>query len=59
MSIKGWRLFNLNKQYLVRYGLPKAPIYRLVLRSNLPNKLLLNYNKAAEKDVSSPENGNA
>ena len=26
---------------------------------NLPNKLLLNYNKAAEKDISSLENGNA
>ena len=59
MTIEGWRPFDSNKQYLVRYGSPKAPIYRLVLRSNLPNELLLNYNEAAEKDVSSPENGNA
>ena len=58
MSIKGWRPFDLNKQYLIKYGLPTALIYRLVLRLNLPNKLLLNYNKAAKKDVSSLENGN-
>jgi len=56
MAIKGWRLFSLTKQYLIKYGLKKALIYRLVLSANIPKKLLVDYNNLAEEDISDLEN---
>ena len=56
MAIKGWQPFSSTKQYLIKYGLKKALIYRLVLSANVPQKLLANYNDPAEEDISNPEN---
>ena len=57
ITIKGQRPFGLTKQYLVKYGLQKAPIRRLVLSAKVPRKLLANYNNPAKEDISNLGNG--